>query len=191
MAKPTFMPSNARRALPALLLTMTATLAGCSRPERVAAPQAATALPTPQEGAPLWGGSIPDEPVTSSDDKERDDLGRMLPRSNVQVTLEEVRVTEGLMSSERVLAVLRDNRDKLESCYESANVEGLRGQMIVSFEIGPNGNVLDVSPMGESTPSATLISCELTAISAMQFPEPPGGKAKVLYTLAFQPAVTP
>jgi hypothetical protein len=61
----------------------------------------------------------------------------------------------------------------------------MKGSVRLTAKIGPNGEVLSVSPSGGSGLSGTVVSCVAARVSAAQFAPPEGGGATLVIPVTF------
>ncbi len=79
-------------------------------------------------------------------------------------------------SVDRATEIVKGMRAGFRRCYARAREDNpkLAGTITFVAKLGPNGEVVDVSPKGGSTLPATLIGCMGGRIGAAQFPVPTG-----------------
>ncbi len=86
------------------------------------------------------------------------------------------------LSTATVSMVARDHAAQLAKC-EGAN--SLHGDLAISFEIDARGRV-SRSQVSSTIKNIKVVSCVLTALRSWQFPKPPTGAAKGVYTITYQ-----
>ncbi|MFT3769221.1 MAG: AgmX/PglI C-terminal domain-containing protein [Minicystis sp.] len=71
-------------------------------------------------------------------------------------------------------------------CYNKGLQEdpNMKGSVRVTAKIGPNGEVLSVSPSGSGL-SGTVVSCVAARVSSAQFAPPEGGGATIVIPVTF------
>ena len=86
------------------------------------------------------------------------------------------------MSNATVTAVASDHAKQLSKCEGS---DELHGEVSVSFQIDANGKVVK-SQVASSIKNPKVAGCILRAVQSWQFPKPPAGAAKGLYSMSYQ-----
>jgi hypothetical protein len=71
-------------------------------------------------------------------------------------------------------------------CYNKGLAEdpNMKGSVRITAKIGPNGEVLSVSPSGSGL-SGTVVSCVAARVSSAQFAPPEGGGATIVIPVTF------
>ena len=71
-------------------------------------------------------------------------------------------------------------------CYNKGLQEdpNMKGSVRITARIGPNGEVLSVSPSGSGL-SGTVVSCVAARVSSAQFAPPQGGGATIVIPVTF------
>ena len=96
--------------------------------------------------------------------------------------------TPGTMDNKGVRATIRAHSGEVQACYDRAHLErnDLRGKVVVTSTIGPQGQVLSASVANSTANSARLEQCLITAFQGWTFPSPAGGaNGTVTYTFNF------
>jgi len=140
----------------------------------------------PAGGGPLgiggdgpWGGGLPGAP---------DPLGAPLDhRERLQVKVDDrrTRIVGGLPRGV-VAAHMQRHWLRFKHCYEKelGRTPTLRGKVLTSFTIGPEGRVAEASVLQSTAESADLEACLLRSLRQVRFPAPRGG-GEVLVTYPF------
>jgi TonB family protein len=83
---------------------------------------------------------------------------------------------------------MRKQVDRFVPCYEAALSQspGLRGKMLIRFEVDRSGKVSKAEDAGSALHEPTLLSCVLSEVQKVSFP-PPKGTATVTAPLVFRP----
>jgi hypothetical protein len=87
-----------------------------------------------------------------------------------------------VLSSTTVSLVAGDHAGQLAKCEGSGS---LHGDIAISFEINGAGRVTK-SQVSSTIKNIKVVSCILTAVRSWQFPKPPSGAAKGVYTITYQ-----
>jgi hypothetical protein len=87
-----------------------------------------------------------------------------------------------VLSSTTVSLVAGDHAGQLAKCEGS---DALHGDIAVTFEINGAGRVTK-SQVSSTIKNIKVVSCILTAVRSWQFPKPPSGAAKGVYTITYQ-----
>ena len=87
-----------------------------------------------------------------------------------------------LLSSATVSLVAGDHAAQLAKCEASGT---LHGDVAISFEINGAGKVTKAQ-MSSTIKNTKVAVCILTAVRSWQFPKPPSGAAKGVYTITYQ-----
>jgi TonB family protein len=87
------------------------------------------------------------------------------------------------LSQATVQMVAGDHSRQLGKCDTFA--ENVHGEVSVSFQIDANGKVVK-SQLAASVKNPKLAACILKAVSSWQFPKPPTGAAKGVYSIDYQ-----
>ena len=87
-----------------------------------------------------------------------------------------------VLSSATVSLVAGDHAAQLAKC-EGSN--GLHGDVAISFEINAAGKVTK-SQVSSTIKNTKVAACILTAVRTWQFPKPPSGAARGVYTITYQ-----
>ncbi|TNE49380.1 MAG: energy transducer TonB [Deltaproteobacteria bacterium] len=90
-----------------------------------------------------------------------------------------------------IRSVIRANQRKFRYCYEKELLKksSLKGRVVVSFQIQPNGTTGKVGLRSSSLKDSKVESCILRVFRRMRFPAPPGGGVvRVNYPLVFSPS---
>jgi len=82
----------------------------------------------------------------------------------------------------RGLLVAGDHAAQLAKCENQAT---LHGEVSISFSINGAGKVIS-SQLSSTVHNVKAAACILTAVRSWQFPKPPSGAAKGLYTITYQ-----
>jgi len=104
------------------------------------------------------------------------DLGEPDGKIPAQVTWKEPILSGGL-DREIIQRVVRQNRASIKACYEQElqKQPGLNGEVLITFTIGPKGDVLSVSKAQSSLNHNGVEQCVMQRIRRWVFPEPKGG----------------
>jgi len=86
------------------------------------------------------------------------------------------------LSPATVSLVARDHAAQLAKC-EGSNA--LRGELSISFEVNAAGKVVR-SQMSSMIKNVKVAGCVLAAVRSWQFPKPPSGIAKGVYSITYQ-----
>ena len=94
----------------------------------------------------------------------------------------------GKLPPEVIQRIVRQNFGRFRLCYENGlrNSPNLLGQVTVSFVIGKDGSVSNVSAKTDMS-DASVSSCVSKAFYGLTFPTPEGGVVKVTYPITFSP----
>jgi serine/threonine protein kinase len=87
-----------------------------------------------------------------------------------------------LLSSATVSLVAGDHAAQLAKCENQA---ALHGEVSISFAINGAGKVIS-SQLSSTVHNVKAAACILTAVRSWQFPKPPSGAAKGVYTITYQ-----
>ncbi len=87
-----------------------------------------------------------------------------------------------LLSAATVSLVAGDHAAQLAKCENQAS---LHGDVSISFAINAAGKVIS-SQVSSTVHNVKVAACILTAVRSWQFPKPPSGAAKGLYTITYQ-----
>ena len=87
-----------------------------------------------------------------------------------------------VLSTATISMVANDHAGQLSKC-EGGNT--LHGDVAISFEINAAGRVVK-NQMSSTIKNVKVAACILTAVRSWQFPKPPSGAAKGVYTITYQ-----
>jgi eukaryotic-like serine/threonine-protein kinase len=87
-----------------------------------------------------------------------------------------------VLSTATVSLVAGDHAAQLAKCEGAGS---LHGDIAISFEINGAGKVTK-SQVSSTIKNIKVVSCILTAVRSWQFPKPPSGAAKGVYTITYQ-----
>ena len=87
-----------------------------------------------------------------------------------------------VLSAATVSLVAGDHASQLAKCEASGS---LHGDIAISFEINGAGRVTK-SQVSSTIKNIKVVSCILTSVRSWQFPKPPSGAAKGVYTITYQ-----
>jgi hypothetical protein len=87
-----------------------------------------------------------------------------------------------VLSPATVALVARDHAGQLAKC-EGSNA--LHGDLSISFEINGAGRVVR-SQMSSLIKNVKVAACILGAVRSFQFPKPPSGAAKGVYSITYE-----
>ncbi len=90
--------------------------------------------------------------------------------------------TIAMLSNATVSAVASDHARQLTKCE---GTEELHGDVSISFQIDANGKVVK-SQLASSIKNPKVAGCILKAVQGWQFPKPPSGSAKGVYSINYQ-----
>jgi serine/threonine-protein kinase len=90
--------------------------------------------------------------------------------------------TMTMLSTATVSLVAGDHAGQLAKCEGSST---LHGDVAISFEINAAGKVTK-SQVSSTIKNVKVAACILTAVRSWQFPKPPSGAAKGVYTITYQ-----
>jgi serine/threonine protein kinase len=94
----------------------------------------------------------------------------------------EVEVQIAQLSSATIAAIASDHAKQLSKCEGS---DELHGDLSVNFQIDAKGKVVK-SQLASSIKNMKVAGCILRAVQSWQFPKPPTGAAKGIYTMSYQ-----
>jgi TonB family protein len=94
-----------------------------------------------------------------------------------------VEMTVAQLSQATVQMVAGDHSRQLGKC--DAFAESVHGEVSVAFQIDGNGKVVK-SQLSSSAKNPKLAACILKAVQSWQFPKPPTGAAKGVYSIDYQ-----
>jgi hypothetical protein len=120
-----------------------------------------------------------------------DGTGR-LSNARHQIRPPRVRVAppsvSGRLPPEVIQRIVRQNFGRFRYCYESGlrNQPSLQGRVSVSFVIGRDGRVSNVSGGGD-LPDTAVTSCITRAFYGLSFPRPEDGIVMVRYPIVLTP----
>jgi TonB family protein len=86
------------------------------------------------------------------------------------------------LSEATVSLVAGDHAAQLAKCENQAT---LHGDVAISFAINGAGKVIS-SQVSSTVHNTKVAACILTAVRSWQFPKPPSGAAKGVYTITYQ-----
>jgi len=81
-----------------------------------------------------------------------------------------------------VSLVAADHAAQLSKCE---GTDPLHGDVAITFEINAAGRVLS-SQLNSTIHNIKVAACILSAVKTWQFPKPPSGAAKGVYTISYQ-----
>ncbi|MEO6777394.1 MAG: AgmX/PglI C-terminal domain-containing protein, partial [Kofleriaceae bacterium] len=87
-----------------------------------------------------------------------------------------------VLSSATISMVAGDHAPQLAKCEGSS---ALHGDLAIAFEINAAGRVTK-SQVSSTVKNIKVVSCILTSVRSWQFPKPPSGVAKGVYTITYQ-----
>jgi hypothetical protein len=95
---------------------------------------------------------------------------------------------QGRLPPEVIKRIIRANYPHFRACYEQglkrdATIEGI---VRVAFSIRESGDVADVRDAGSTLKDPTVVACVVKVFETLSFPEPEGGKVRVIYPIDFQ-----
>ncbi len=95
----------------------------------------------------------------------------------------------GRLPPEVIQRIVRQNFGRFRQCYVHATEKNpsLEGTVSVHFTITEDGSVSDAREEGSSLPDPAVRACVARAFTGLSFPQPEGGKVKVVYPIAFSP----
>lgn len=152
---------------------------------------------TPRRGTADALGEGADEPApdTGSTGRRMSRASRLAERREARVRVampsREARVTGGTLSRAQIYDVVKRNRGAIRYCYESQLMRypTLRGRVEIDFIIDTSGRVSKVKvPTNTLAPAAArgnVSRCLMKFVSRWRFPQPRGGKARVIYPFTF------
>lgn len=88
-----------------------------------------------------------------------------------------------VLSPATVSLVARDHSAQLAKC-EGGNT--LHGELSIAFEINGNGKVVRSQMSSTLLKNVKVAGCILGAVRSWQFPKPPAGAAKGVYSITYQ-----
>ncbi|WP_394841501.1 TonB family protein [Pendulispora brunnea] len=94
----------------------------------------------------------------------------------------------GTVDHKGVRATVAAHRGEVQACYDRAHLErnDLRGKVVVSATISPQGQVLSANVANSTANSTRLEQCLISAFQGWTFPAPAGGvNGSVTYTFNF------
>jgi hypothetical protein len=93
------------------------------------------------------------------------------------------------LTPEIIQRIVRSHFGTLRRCYEDGlrNNPNLRGRVSVTFVIGRDGTVSNVSNSGSDMPDGAVVSCVVRGFHELSFPQPDRGIVKVTYPIVFSP----
>ena len=150
----------------------TATASASARP---AGPEPARLVLYPNAPNTLWGAA------------QFFDADRSRPATKVEHG--PVTTTAGL-ASELIERVMRDKESEFLYCYWGIlkDKPGLRGKVVITAKVGPDGKVKSAADQGSDIASPNLILCVAKTLEAGELEFPPTGVAGTfVYTLTFSP----
>ena len=86
------------------------------------------------------------------------------------------------LSEATVSLVAGDHAAQLAKCENQAT---LHGDVSITFAINGGGKVIS-SQLSSTVHNVKVAACILTAVRSWQFPKPPSGAAKGVYTITYQ-----
>ena len=95
---------------------------------------------------------------------------------------------DGALDRSKVDRVIKRKTPALKACYEQAlkRNPGLKGKLIIRFEINTRGRTTSIS-FGGSLKSGQVESCIKKRVKTWRFPRPDGGSVFVDYPIVFTP----
>jgi hypothetical protein len=111
-----------------------------------------------------------------------------LTDSGVSLRVENPTIT-GNISQDEVLRIIRINYGRFRLCYERGlrSNPTLAGRVDIHFVIDAQGNVKSVTDSGATLHDDATVACVRRGFTALDFPQPSSGAAKVTYPLVFAP----
>jgi hypothetical protein len=96
----------------------------------------------------------------------------------------------GRLPPEVIRRVVQRHLPRIRLCYENGLKKNpdLKGKVVVKFVIGRDGSVSTASGAGSDMPDVGVVSCVVTAVRGMSFPQPEGGIVTVTYPFSFASA---
>ncbi|MBN2493508.1 MAG: TonB family protein [Deltaproteobacteria bacterium] len=97
----------------------------------------------------------------------------------------------GALSREQLLSVIKAHLKEIQHCWESdlRCCPPLMVKVVVRFQIGPDGAVVEAGIEQDSSASEQLETCILEAVRSWRFPKPrDGAPVSVSYPFIFRPA---
>jgi Ca-activated chloride channel family protein len=93
----------------------------------------------------------------------------------------------GRLPTEVVQRIVRQNFGRFRLCYEQglSRNPNLEGRVIVRFVIERDGSLSNLSNAGSDLPDSAVVSCVISAYSAISFPQPERGIVSVVYPIEF------
>ncbi len=109
----------------------------------------------------------------------------------VDIPSSQATVSGGDLSRDEIFKVVTRNKNAIRYCYESQLMRypTLRGKITVDFIIEADGKVQTVriqqNTLTQATAAESVASCLMRFIRRWRFPEPRGGKVRVIYPFTF------
>jgi len=140
-------------------------------------------------------GERVDGPRVGQAGREAGSASRLAGRAEARVELampaEAAQVTGGSLSRKQIADVVMRNKGSIRYCYESQLMRfpTLRGKVLVDFIIEADGSVKTVNipenGLSNRTAGQQVASCLVRFIRRWRFPQPQGGKVRVVYPFSF------
>ena len=167
---------------------------GCNK----AAEKQAPAAPTPHAGLPAnpefdqkWANLAQSDldPFYIEDDRGEGLMGnvRRARKQDNQIAARPDKGTPVTLSSEDVQHVIRQNLPGVRACYLRISRDGEQrsGKAIVSFQVGPEGNVQDTKVDAPAFQGTSLPNCVSGTVSRWAFPKSQKGGLAISYPFVF------
>ncbi|MFO0743349.1 MAG: AgmX/PglI C-terminal domain-containing protein, partial [Labilithrix sp.] len=92
----------------------------------------------------------------------------------------------GRLPPEVIQRIVRQSFGRFRLCYENGlrNNPGLQGRVSVRFVIAADGSVTTSGNGGSDLPDASVVSCVVSAVRGLTFPQPEGGVVTVVYPIS-------
>ncbi len=100
----------------------------------------------------------------------------------------------GRLPPEVVSRIVRQNFGRFRLCYENGLRQNpaLEGRISIRFSIGADGSVSQTGSGGSDLASDAVVSCVVSSVNGLSFPQPEGGVVTAIIPILFSPgAVSP
>jgi len=96
---------------------------------------------------------------------------------------------QGSLDKDLIRRVVRAHINEVRHCYNQglARDPNLKGRVVIQFDIGPKGTVLNATVQEDTVTDKAIGACVRTALLRWTFPKPVGGVVTVSYPFVLEP----
>lgn len=151
-------------------------------------PTSPSAAPTPAPESPAVPNTAAQQAPAAEQPAEPKTAEPAEPGRTVQLHLDQANLRGGKLTEAQLTSAFERAAPKLDKCYADALEKRprLKGKLIVSWTVRPNGKVVGAKKQGGTLKDAELIRCTLDAISSTKFPKPRRQAAQIRLPIEYR-----